>query len=925
MRRHAGYTLEMQFPQSVLSILERGGKLVTANARSARDFRELYGEHQLARPGQNAWASPSIDDWHSWLAEHWQQLLLTGTEPRLLLSPLQEESVWADIARQEVESRSLISPQEVARLAQGAYKRLAAYGGTAQLRQGPWGATDHSESAAGIDTQETELFRRWALEFERRCERRGWLTSSMLPWIVASAIADHKISVPTEIAWSGFDRTTPAEAAVRHAMTAVGCLQSDAAWEIEAVARRVSVPDAGVEMEACALWARDFLENHPSAHIGILLQDAASNRATIDRVFRRILMPASAGLRAVPETALYEFTLGLPLSSVPLVRAALLFLQWLDQPLEREQISWLLTTGFLGVSEDTWALAAADTQLQQEELLPPEMSLDQLLQRLETDTHRYIKTSGAVGRWTTAVRHARAVLIPLLSRERSCRQWIDTIHAILTAARWPGTRPEDSVSYQVRDRWREVLGDIASLDFAEMRLSYARFLDHLRTHAQAALFTAESVHAPISISGVPESAGRVYDAIWILQTTDDRWPIRSSAHSMLPHWLQEDLGIPRGDAQQDAVFSATVLKRLQQSTRQLTASYAREGKNGTQRPAYVFADFPQEELAPAKPLKVNYLAEAFEDNLAVPWPGGAFEAGGQETLKMQAACPFKAFAAKRLGARELRLSAHGFDAAQRGTLLHDVMHSLWDDPRMKSSAGLHALVANGRYSTCVAEHVDRSLARYANDTGAWDMAYLQLESQRLCALIESWLMLELNRPAFEVEHTEEKRTVTIDGLRLNVRLDRVDKLVAQGEEFGRILLDYKTGEVHASKWMGPRMEEPQLPLYAIAGSVEGLQDVFFAQLRAGKLSFTGTSKASQALVSTEATSGAADAASRNFNETLANWAGWLSETSQQFQQGAASVDPKNNEQTCKYCGFGGICRVAQTTKAPSQLNEEEGL
>ena len=910
----------MQFPQGVLAILERGGQLVTANARSARDLRQLYGEHQVLHAGREAWASPLIYDWHSWLAEQWHQLLLTGSESRLLLSGLQEESVWATIIRQEVEARSLISPQEVARLAQNAWARLATYGGLAMLRQGPWGTADtHSDRSLGIETQEPELFRRWAMEFERRCQRHGWLSSALLPWVVAEAIVNRTLNAPAEIAWTGFDRTTPAESAIRAALATGGCQQSNASLNMHAATRRVSLPTLDQEFEACALWARDTLRENPSARVGVLLQNPSSARAQLDRIFRRVLTPESESLRSTPEKPVYEFTLGLPLGDVPMVRAALLFLQWMDGPIEREQISWLLSTGFFALSEDTTALIAADARLQQEELLPPEMTLDALTTRLE----KHARGGGAVSRWTTAMRHARAMHTPQLSRERACRQWVETTVAALSAAGWPGTRAEDSVSYQVRDRWQEILEDVASLDFAESRLTYAAFLKHLLPHAEAALFNAESEGALVSISGVLESAGRVYDAAWVLQSTDEAWPIRSSAHSMLPRWLQAELGMPRGDAQQDAAFSSAVLERLQNNTVSLTFSHAHESANGTQRPAPLFTHFPEEVMTPTTGRQAACLAEAFEDLPGLAWPGATHEAGGQDTLKMQAACPFQAFAAKRLGARELRSSAHGLDAAQRGTLLHNVLQTLWNDPRMKSSAGLHAVVANNILNACIAEHVGKWLGRYAVDAGAWDEAYLQLEKQRLCTLIESWLLLELDRPAFEVENTEQKKTVDIHGLRLNIRLDRVDKLAGDDENAGRILIDYKTGDVHASRWMGPRIDEPQLPLYAIAGDVDGLQDVFFAQLRPGKVCFTGSRAESQELVSVNAAKKQTAASQQDFNAILAGWTEWLNETSRQFQEGLAGVDPKKGAETCKHCAMGGLCRIAESGRAHQTAHKEE--
>src|SRR5690606_18807517 len=51
--------------------------------------------------------------------------------------------------------------------------------------------------------------------------------------------------------------------------------------------------------------------------------------------------------------------------------------------------------------------------------------------------------------------------------------------------------------------------------------------------------------------------------------------------------------------------------------------------------------------------------------------------GGSAVFKLQAACPFRAFAELRLGARELRQADIGLDAMARGSLMHRVLEKVW--------------------------------------------------------------------------------------------------------------------------------------------------------------------------------------------------------------------------------------------------------
>src|SRR6266481_8999901 len=81
-------------------------------------------------------------------------------------------------------------------------------------------------------------------------------------------------------------------------------------------------------------------------------------------------------------------------------------------------------------------------------------------------------------------------------------------------------------------------------------------------------------------------------------------------------------------------------------------------------------------------------------------------------------------------------------------------------------------------------------------------------------------------------------------MKLDSRIDRMDRLTGTGEnEGGHVLIDYKTGGMMSTRqWEGPRPDDPQVPLYAIAAPEE-LAAVTFAKLRAGEMRFVGYSRA----------------------------------------------------------------------------------
>jgi hypothetical protein len=66
--------------------------------------------------------------------------------------------------------------------------------------------------------------------------------------------------------------------------------------------------------------------------------------------------------------------------------------------------------------------------------------------------------------------------------------------------------------------------------------------------------------------------------------------------------------------------------------------------------------------------------------------------GGSRLLADQAACPFRAFASHRLGAKPLERPQAGLDAMRKGSLLHEVLERVWQ--ALQSQANLLAMQAD---------------------------------------------------------------------------------------------------------------------------------------------------------------------------------------------------------------------------------------
>jgi ATP-dependent helicase/nuclease subunit B len=893
-------------------LLDRGGMILTANARAARALHLRYAESRQV-DGAAAWLTPQILDLHSWLTEQWKGLLLTGTEDRLLLNELQELALWQRIMTPTLTGRTLIEPAQMARLAQEAYSLLATYNALARVNDPLWMAEKSAEP---------EVFRHWARTFQQECARHRWIARCELTETVTYALRFGVIAPPKEIGWLGFDRATPAEEALQAAFTARGGTQQTLAWRVK---RRVppslyAAKGDKDETVACATWVRSRLEANPKARIGILLPDLANRRSLLERDLYAQLNPQQFAITAGAAPALsFEFSLGQPLAQVALIHAALLLLRWLRQPLTQQEVSWLLLSNTLGAAQgDTRrdALAHLDTKLRNARCAPPEITLEAFLHRPQTGT----PAARSLHHDLSAMlqEHRRAV------RRATAGQWVRHIARLLIAARWGERSDISSLLFQAREAWDRMLDNLASLDFASSVLSYDGFLTILERTAHETIFAPESVDAPVQVMGAYAASGQSFDSIWFLGATDAAWPVYNQPNPLLPIALQREFGMPHASAADNYALAQRAMERIADSCGEIVYSYAQTSDDALQKPSSLVRDLAPAEIAAASDTPLPLSLETVADDHWVSLMHTGVLPGGHMPLKRQADCPFQAFVFHRLNVRELSIAGRGLSPGDRGTLVHKVLEGIWSKDlggymHLTSHADLLRASFAGTLRPLVAEHAAAAIRSMgAENTERWQRAYLKAEEERTIDLVMDWLAVECDRQPFEVLKVEEKATIQVGDLALNVRADRIDRIPG-----GKLLIDYKTGEVSTVSWEGSRPEQPQLPLYAAFGNAQALIGAVFAQVRWPKPLFKG--RVSGARVNLSAALDTKDPlASASYTEDVVEqWRSTLVNLAERFARGEAQVDPHVYPKSCQYCPLAGVCRVAEYRGTPAREDSAE--
>jgi probable DNA repair protein len=887
---------------SIDAWLRDGGIVVTASERAARSLTAAFHRGRRAE-GLTAWLTPSIHDWQSFTRAAWDERFL---DDRMVLSPLQEQSLWARIVAQAAPEAVQLAGagDRLATLAMDAHHLLCDY--DPQLLK--------DRARAGWD-QDAGAFSGWLTAFNELCRDSKLLSAARLPLELSAKLeADTAKRPPLLLA--GFDRILPAQQKLFAAWSGGDALREA---PLGATAGQIEfhlAADPASELAACALWSKARLASNPHARLLVITQDARKRRGEIERWFQRSL---SAGENSPGTANLLEFSLGVPLGQVELARGGQLLLRWLGDAIAENELDWLFSTDQIAASRDeARVLTAFMRALRRRGLQRPRWTLAEFLrQRPRADLP---------AEWVVRMTQARQCLEEFARRPQSPLAWAELSAQLLDMAGWHGTRALTSAEFQALRRWQQTLDDCASLGFDGRRIVRNDFLAALDRAVDETLFAPESQDAPILIAGPAESAGLTADAIWFLGASEEAWPAAGAMHPLIPIAVQREAGMPHASAKLDWDLADAMTRRVLASAPEVHFSYARQSEGVEARPSRLVVraagspqPLPADLTAPHLP---DPLTVVFEDATQLPYPLREVS-GGATVLTTQSQCPFKAFATARLDAKKWDAAEAGLTAIERGQLIHDVLHSVWAGP--PDGIRNHAeLVALTDLAAFVEGHVLRVLKEKmpARAHGGMPPRYLELEAKRLITLFTEWLRYEAERVLFTVAATEVDARPAIAGLTLKVRLDRIDRL----KDDSLLVIDYKSGAVSTSSWDFPRPDDVQLPLYAgfaLEGGPKSAGGFVFAQIRAGKhKEFLGRVKDARATLMKDLSAQKALVRKPLTEEDMRAWCEYIEELARDFVAGRAKVDPREYPKTCERCGLQALCRIQENPPRAEDENDD---
>ena len=845
-----------------------GATVVTASRRLARVLTQQFHASQREQ-GRPVWNTPDILPLDAFLKRSWSNYVRDGDARQpagTLLDTLEEQVVWEQAIRESPAGDSLLRLPETAQHAMEAWRLMQAYG---LPLDGRFEASD-----------DWAAFAAWSRAFHRRCAANHWLSAAQLPDVVADLVRRGELSMPAQVLVAGFDQITPQQSEL---FAALGARAEGGSHSYQSEPERWILRDSTGEVRAAAAWARRLLEQNPAAQIGVIVPNLSSVRAKVERIFRETLHPGSA---LDDQELSFHVSLGPALDRYPVVRAALLMLELASGSLALPRAGMLLRSPFLGGADSEWTKRAQlDAKLRRDGVwdVSPSVLRDRsekcpLLDRLLREFEKQ-----------------RSQLAP----EQSASQWSRDFSELLGALGWPGDRTLSSREYQVAEKWRALLSSVAALDTVMPPIRFAQALSRLQELAAASPFQVENEGAPIQIMGLLEASGLRFDSLWIMGLHDEALPAAANPNPFLPISMQREHQLPHSSAERELEFAAKLMDRLLGSARNTVLSYPATEGDRALGPSPLVAGgrwlaaverAPQSEWA--RKMRSGVEIQEIQDETAPPVIADSMQPGGATLFKDMAACPFRAFAKHRLGARPLEGTDLGVSKRDQGNAAHKTMALIWSE--LGSLSKLLELTPE-EIRELISRSARSAIQQLASGIGR------KLERRRLERLLPQWLDIEKSRDWFTVHATEQDHLVTLGGMQIRTRADRIDHL-ANGRA---IILDYKTGMLRWTGWEGDRPDEPQLPLYC-ATSGEPIAGAAFAVIRIDELVFRGSTEEG---VSLPALKEMRAEAPLSFAQQVQEWRRVLERLAVTFRAGLAEVDPKQG--ACDLCGLRALCRIRE--------------
>lgn len=715
-------------------------------------------------------------------------------------------------------------------------------------------------------TAHTRRFQRWYHSFQKNLNTNQATTIELLPEYL---IKTECTLEPTSMIWTCFDEFTPIQTCLQQKFQAQNSQQFIDDYQEKTVETyRFAAKNQQEEYQQAIVWIRKRLAQGDH-HIAVIVPDLQQQIQMVQSTFSQHF-----------SADLYTVSYGKPLIDYPIINTALHFLSLDLKNVDAQQIRLLLQTPFIASGESEFTIRS---QIMQDNVL---------MKSLRLPWHDFLSH---IKIHTPDLYYCLSSLKPY-PRSASPFAWTTQFKERLRSLSFPGDMPIDSTTYQCLNRFYLLLDDVMSMNALAPAMSAEEALLILRELSSSTLFQIQKPPTRVTVLGILEASGCRFDSIWMMGLTDQCLPQKTKFSPFLPIHLQKSMQMPHTDAHREFQRAQFVLNRLGYASDTIVYSFPLTLGDQPCSPSNLIQHYPNYLPQPTPIKDLTSDLQMYTETYHHPLRNGERLSGGTALLANQAKCPFQAFATHRLKIKPSLSSTDGLDLSERGQILHQIMEIIWT--KLTCQANLLQL-ASDSLRQFVQESVQTTLSNFhAFRSASLSELALEVEYERLQNLVHACLEWEKQRDPFQIESLEQSYAITLAGLPLQVRVDRLDKNLLQ---HGKTVIDYKTSLPSTKPWLEERPESPQLLLYALLD--KQINTLVFMQLKAGHITLTGLSAnpnedpGIQVLKENE-----------SWTSYQHFWEQQLSQLAIEVQEGFCEPQPKRMS-ICQTCTVQNLCRV----------------
>lgn len=820
--------------------------IVTPNNRLSQQLLQDYYQHQKTAVLDKPLCLP-YQTWLSWL---WQQLRYDQPYQSypVVLTALQQHYAWQQI--------------------------LPDHASLLQSVQQAWSHCQQwqidMQHAAFQLTPQTRQFQTWHQQFLQYLNDKQAITAEQIIPILLKT----SIKLPLAgIIWYCFDDYTPQQQALQQWLTQLDCPQIH--YDLPQNNPEQSEPpycftaaDKQDEQQQFIMWLKARLA-YNEQHIAVVVADLAEQAPHLQRLLQRHF-----------DSRLFNLSMGRALLDYPLVAHALQWLQFDKQRLAHTDMRLLLHSPFIAGANREFIRRAQHLQL------------SRALQEPETTWSFFINECQ---QYTPILAQILTDITPYPA-QATPTEWIGLFTTRLNQIGFPGDTVLNSEAYQCWQRFITLLEELQPLHLLTEQLTATEALQALLTAAQMTVFQAQKAVTPIQILGLLEASGGHFDSVWVCGLTDQCLPQKPHLSAFIPLSIQRQYQMPHAVAAKELLLAQQFIARLCAGSQHQVFSYPRLNGDMPHLPSPLIKHFqPWNRLAITTTVTPSLL-QPYTEHYQLPVNAEEQISGGTAILANQAKCPFRAFAAHRLHATAPLPLSYGLDASERGQVIHRILEQLWR--KLDSQQAL--LQYNEQQLQDELLQIIREVVAPYRLSRAFSFGPLiqDVEITRLQQLVNAHLSWEKQRPPFVIEALEQVFTVKLADLAFRVRIDRLDRLIAETPT--KWVIDYKTTLPSTKPWHEERPEAPQLLLYALLD--DSINALLFVQLKAGKITCSGLSEEPFAITGISSLK-----KNEHWQDYQQQWQQQLTSLAAEFKAGHCPPQP-HKASTCQQCEFQSLCR-----------------